>query len=55
MPFADEPGAAADRRESLEPIHRRAIRRLPNGELAPAHRYEDELARMRAEEIVPPP
>lgn len=25
------------------------IRRLPNGDLVPAHRYEDELARLRAE------
>lgn len=30
------------------------IRRLPNGDLVPAHRYEDELARLRAEAATSP-
>ncbi|WP_296818335.1 hypothetical protein [Brevundimonas sp.] len=31
--------------------HPRAIRRLPNGDLVPARRYDEALARMEAEQM----
>lgn len=40
-PSLETPGAA--------PVRAGRIRRLPNGDLVPAHRYEDALARLRAE------
>ena len=43
----DEPRSFAD---SDWTAHPRAIRRLPNGDLVPARRYQDALARLEAEQ-----